>query len=504
VSALWIDRLVEVWASPGVAGAGVLVGSHGVLTARHVVAGALTGDRVLARVVRPHRGIGAWVRMTVPWQSVQWDLALLAVDQSAPEAPSWLIPDSPNVVIAELGAGAEPGCEAVGFPDAVVQPVRDGKPSLAVRQTEQVRGVVLPAGQGKPPQAPDRPLPHAWMPLDAETTSPSQAVGWGGMSGAAVVLPHPDGRLLGVVATAEPRDQRRLYVVPLAAALPRAEGLAGALASAGGPVGVEVRDARLFRTVLHATSLDGRGAPLQVHELDDLGAFGVKPADVPGEATYLDYVPRDDDQRLRDHLREAIGSRRALLVVGGSAAGKSRSAAEAARRELPRYRLLRPRYGQLQTLLSLPRVALLPGLVWLDNIDRYKHSDLAETLRGLLDAGLAVVATIRRAQYDEITRPGDIRDPAGEALTDPTLVLQQRWPLAWSEDERGRLRERVKDPALLAAAERGVLNRPGFGRGSDLARRLRPCQHHASTTRRPAPVPYGCTPSASVILASRS
>jgi hypothetical protein len=33
----------------------------------------------------------------------------------------------------------------------------------------------------------------------------------------------------------------------------------------------------------------------------------------------------------------------------------------------------------------------------------------------------------------------------------------------------------------------GGLNRPGSGGGSDLARRLRPCQHSASTTRRPEP-----------------
>src|SRR3954452_7522370 len=63
VGVLWDDRLVEVWASPRSAGSGVLVGSDGVLTARHVIAGALAGGRVLARVVRPHGQVGAWVPM---------------------------------------------------------------------------------------------------------------------------------------------------------------------------------------------------------------------------------------------------------------------------------------------------------------------------------------------------------------------------------------------------------------------------------------------------------
>src|SRR4051812_10866214 len=119
MGALWDDRLVEVWAAPGSAGSGVLVGSHGVLTARHVIAGALADGGVLARVVPPHGQVGVWVPMTVPWEDGEWDLALLAVDHSAPEAAHWMVPGSPAPVVAALGTGAEPGCEAVGFPDVV-------------------------------------------------------------------------------------------------------------------------------------------------------------------------------------------------------------------------------------------------------------------------------------------------------------------------------------------------------------------------------------------------
>ena len=73
---IWDDRLAEVWAEPGKAGAGVVIGMAAVLTARHVVAGALDRGRILARVVKP--GIRTdWVPMTVLAEDADWDVALL-------------------------------------------------------------------------------------------------------------------------------------------------------------------------------------------------------------------------------------------------------------------------------------------------------------------------------------------------------------------------------------------------------------------------------------------
>ena len=106
-----------------------------------------------------------------------------------------------------------------------------------------------------------------------------------------------------------------------------------------GPVVIEVRDAPLYRDVLQAGCLAPDGFPVLVCEAS-YKAFGVKLAGVPGEPDFLDYVPRDADQELDDGLRAALAGRRMLLVVGGSAGGKSRSAAEAARLRLPGYRLV--------------------------------------------------------------------------------------------------------------------------------------------------------------------
>ena len=80
MTTIWDDRLAEVWAAPGKAGAGVVVGAAAVLTARHVVAGALDGGSILARVVRPGAVTADWVPMMVLAEDADWDVALLGVD----------------------------------------------------------------------------------------------------------------------------------------------------------------------------------------------------------------------------------------------------------------------------------------------------------------------------------------------------------------------------------------------------------------------------------------
>ena len=221
------------------------------------------------------------------------------------------------------------------------------------------------------------------------------------MSGAGVVLPGLDGRLVGIVVTAEvEHQQRRLYLVPIADALTHAPGLGPLLRGLGGPAAVEARSAPRYRAVLQARCLGPDGLPVRVGEVTDLAVFGVKPADLPGEQTYLDYVPRDGDQALRAALAAAARERRMLLVVGGSAAGKSRSAAEAARTMLANHWLLCPRATALPAVLDLPLADLTSSLVWLDDVERYAHAALADTLQRLLGTGLVVVSTIRRAQLD--------------------------------------------------------------------------------------------------------
>jgi Trypsin-like peptidase domain len=253
---MWSDRLAEVWASPDRAGAGVVVGEDGVLTARHVVAEALenAGMRVLARVVRPGDSVADWAPMTVNWHDARWDLALLTRDKRSRGKGSWVPPRSSEPVVVTVGLGVERDCEAVGFPDSAVQLTGGGDPARNVRQSEQVVGTVSPAGQGKPPVDPRRRLPARWLPFDVETAAPEAQAGWDGMSGAGVIL--PDGRLIGIVVTSESKhEERRLYLVPLAAALSQLPAFAQRVAEVvGQQLVVQARTAPLYERVCEKAS----------------------------------------------------------------------------------------------------------------------------------------------------------------------------------------------------------------------------------------------------------
>ena len=457
---LWDDRLVEVWAQPGRAGTGVLVGETGVLTARHVVEGAIAapGGRLLSRVVVPGGTVGEWVGMEVKWDDERWDVAVLAVDPDSPKADTWPVPRSEPVVIVALGSRVEDGCEAVGFPQSEVQHAHgEADSSPGVRQTEQAWGMVMPAGQGKSPVNPDRPLlPGRWMPFDVINATPGTRDGWRGVSGAGVLT--ADGRLIGLVKAAEVEHQeRRLYVVPLAAVIEKESGFVEALEELTGrrPV-AQVRSAALWSDLLEEGCLGEDGLPAPIGVLDDLSVFGVKPASIAGEPPFLDYVPRDAEDELLEALDAAVESGRMLLVVGGSAAGKSRSLARALAARLADRRLVAPLERGLRDVVSAPVRELGQAVVWLDDVQRFKDQSMAETLKRLRQARVVVVGTIRLAELKALTPGGELRDPIGEALADHRLVQQIDWRTKWSPEERARVADHVSSPRVLEAIARGV------------------------------------------------
>ncbi len=512
MGSIWDDRLAEVWAPPGRAGSGAVIGTCGVLTARHVIDAVATGKQpgpVLARVIRRGSPPPAWVPMRIAGEDAAWDLAVLHVDQEAPEAAEWVRPVSGSPVVATVGGSSERGCESVGFPDEEVQRPDLADPAGWVRQSEQLLGTLLPMGQAKPPVLLSDTLPREWMPLDAETATPDVQSGWRGMSGAGVVL--SDGRLAGVAVAAEDRhQQRRLFVVPLASALAQSAGLAMALAdAAGAPVVAETRFAAMYRRMLYPATLRPNGSPVRFDEVADLGVLGVKPIDLRGEPSYLTYVPRDDDPTLTQQLHEAAAAKRMLLVTGYSGSGKSRSAAHAVRQAYPAHRLLRPLEDQLAALVDLPLADLAPAVVWLDDIEGYQHAALAETLRKLLGTGLVLVGTIRRAQYQALTQVdgsrAEFRNPVGEALSDERLVQQIDWKRDWSQSERDRATDYVTNRLARAAVRAGLSLSVWAVAGPELVKQLKdiradedyPCRyvlvravldwHHTGLT---SPIPW--------------
>jgi TPR repeat protein len=396
--------------------------------------------------------------MVVLARAKAWDVALLAVDHASDDADprgTWLAPASPSPVAVQVGMAVESDCEAVGFPRAELRANADGGVSPGVRQSEQASGTLRPAGQGKAPVSPDRKLPKRWLPLDADSSSPDEQQGWSGMSGAGVVL--ADGRLVGIVVAAEQAHQnRRLYVVPLADVISDCQTIADAFAELiGTPIAVESRHAPLWREVLKASSLGPDGLPLRVADAP-LEAFGVKRADVPGEPPYLPYTRRDDDDELLETLRQAIDQSRMMLVVGGSAAGKSRSSAEAARSLLAGHRLVVPTTIGFSRLLELSLDELGDLLVWLDDVERYEGRSLRDVLDQLLHSHSATaVGTIRRRELELRQPTADIRDPLGEALAEKSLVLEVSWPTTWKEGELARLAAQISCPPLLEWIAKG-------------------------------------------------
>ena len=446
---IWDDRLAEVWAAPGKAGSGVVIDAETVLTARHVVAGALNGGRILARVIRPGTPTAPWVPMLVLAQDAVWDVAVLGVDHGskASGSPEWRPPSS-GLVFAALGTSAEPGCEAVGFPGSEVQRTSEGAPANVVRQSEQAVGTLAAAGQAKQPQNPDRPLPKRWMPLDVAGATPETQAGWGGMSGAGVVL--PDGRVVGIVVAVEAGHQlQRLYMVPLAEVLAQSQSVAATLSAAlGHKVVAQAREAKLYADVLEGRCLGADGLPTLVTDAN-LAAFGVKRAGLPDEPEFLDYVPRDGDHELRQSMQRAQAERRMLLVVGGSAGGKSRSAAEAARSLFSGYRLLCPKQTSLARLTELPVADLSSVLVWLDDAERYNGRAFHDIVGWLLQLGAVVVVTIRRTALEAKMPRGDLHDPLGDALSDENLVVEVAWDVTWKQQELARVSLHVRYEPLL-------------------------------------------------------
>jgi tetratricopeptide (TPR) repeat protein len=173
-------------------GSGYRVGDRLVLTARHVIAPALSGPggQVLVRPV----GMRGWLSARVDWQDVDADAALIVIEDKG-----WRAPTGESVLRwGELAGSDLVPCAAVRFPWASVRPDR-------VRDTAHVYGQLAPLGQ----------LKAGRLDLDVASASPSAREGgspWAGMSGAAVIA---DNHLVGVITVDPARYADRLVAVPV-------------------------------------------------------------------------------------------------------------------------------------------------------------------------------------------------------------------------------------------------------------------------------------------------
>jgi len=175
-----------------------------------------------------------------------------------------------------------------------------------------------------------------------------------------------------------------------------------------------------------------------------------RPIRVPGMADrdLPAYVPRDVDQAadgVRAKLVAAAERGGFVLLIGDSSVGKTRTAYEAVRAELPDWWLVHPADPAAVSAL----VALEPSqlVVWLDEIQNYLDGDQslkAGALRGLLDGRgpVVLIATIWPSFYDAYTLPPEPDRPDPHRHAREVLRLAELISLntSFSPGETGRAR----------------------------------------------------------------
>ncbi|MGH8897114.1 MAG: trypsin-like peptidase domain-containing protein [Egibacteraceae bacterium] len=445
------ERLVEVWAAGadgrGKCGSGWAVGHAGVLCCRHVLeryVSSIEDNPDRPGVVQIRRAgassSSAWIDCVIAWGHPTRDLVLLRVTPGADQ--TW---DPPTERSPRLAAtGQRPSdCVATGVPQAEVRPTR-------LRDSEQAPGRLLPAGGARDPQG--------LVPFDVDVSVPDDAVLWEGFSGSAVHDEHD--RLVALVVKVHPdRQQRRLLVV-LVEDTASDPAFVSAAAVVGLDPAVEDRQAPLWRQSVDPGALTAAGVPPRVADVTDLRVLGVRGAFPDTAGLYPDYLDRDRDADLDAALAQARGGgRRLVLVVGDSAAGKTRSVREALRRDrvLRGWRLVVPLSDGGLSRLAGAGLGWQETVLWLDDLDKHlgRGLDLSTVRRALGDAAtVMVIATMRTSQLQ--ARQSELADPAWELLTDDAQVIRVDLDAALSDRELATAHAQSFDPALLRALEQGV------------------------------------------------
>jgi len=260
------------------------------------------------------------------------------------------------------------------------------------------------------------------------------------------------------------RKARRLYASPLPD--PDTDSRwAAALAQVGAAPVLEDRHAPEARRFL--TSYDPAGRPWRVGRVPQLGDFGVRRARddlAPHDQPYFPFVGRPEADSVEAALNAALAdvdAPRMVLLVGESAVGKSRLAAEVVSRmpALAGHRFIRP--GPTQRIGDLPEV-LRRGrvLLWLDDLHRYLASGLDEQqMRMLLtNVQLVIVATILRESLRGFAE-SEFKTGATDLLNDDALIARivltdaPGWSIADGADQA---HAKVARTALAAAGHAGV------------------------------------------------
>jgi tetratricopeptide (TPR) repeat protein len=440
-------------------GSGYRISATALLTAAHVIRNA---SRVVVRFNAD--GSDEWVaEITESWAAASADVAVLVINRSADR-------DMPASLFGRIGdAGAELPYSAVGFPRFKLR--RGSARSAVGEQSWQYRDSLHAVGTIATLSNRRSRRLEIGVPPPERDPDPQHSP-WEGMSGAPLWVA---GRIVGLISEHHPSDGLARLTAT------RVDGWYEQLDSdqlrrlcqmTGLPA---VRDDLPDVIPLVHTSSSLRNMPMaRVRDWDPyhlkihrpitmvLGHEGQRAAlpDMPP------YVARDVDQVVRREIMEASQDGGAILLIGQSCMGKTRSAYEAVLAELSEWHLFHPGSAAEVNDLADYEFPQTELIFWLDEAQDYltgPDSLKITTVRKLLSAGRAVifVMTMWPDWYDELSAPPPApRKGSAEPLDihrDARQILDLAHKIQigrFSAVERQRARDLASlDPRIEAALE---------------------------------------------------
>lgn len=210
------------------------------------------------------------------------------------------------------------------------------------------------------------------------------------------------------------------------------------------------------RAAASLVRLTSRGTLPLVRDVADPVSVGVHPA-LPALAEPSDQVPAFVARDCMAELRKALLGGQFALLVGESAAGKSRAAFEAVREVFPDRRFVQP-WGRDGLMAALDLAMEQPGCVlWADDLERFLGDGglTGAAVRRLL-AGSGqhrhMVATMRAEEHARFVTGSGV---AADALRDARDVLHLASVVSvqrrWSDSELARAEDCRSDPRIADA-----------------------------------------------------
>jgi hypothetical protein len=197
----------------------------------------------------------------------------------------------------------------------------------------------------------------------------------------------------------------------------------------------------------------------------------IQVAGVP-DTTSPEYVLRDIDTAefgTRAWLRTHANQGGFLLLIGGSSVGKTRSAFEALRAELPSWWLVHP--DNAESFAALTRQECARTVIWLDEIQNYlggEHGLTSGTLRAFLSTPnqTVIVGTITSDRYTTYSAPTDSGDSEHSRALD---VLRLADIIVVAQEFSRLERKRAEKAASTDRRIHVALHTPGYGLTQTLA-----------------------------------